>query len=82
MERFKSEYQPLQSRVAATIFAAFRVDMGFSDSSSSVRREGEGGGAGLLGRRVASQRGPGSELECIMRESDWNLRTEEGGRRG
>lgn len=54
---------------------------GIRDRSRRVRKEGDGDGARLLGRKVASLGGPRSELECIVRESDWNLnqRREEGG---
>lgn len=52
---------------------------GVRGSSRRARKEGGGDGAGLTGGKVASQRGPGSELKGLMRESDWSRRPGEGG---
>lgn len=49
------------------------------DSSRRARKEGGGDGAGLTGGKVASQKGPGSELKFMTRKSDWSRRLEEGG---
>jgi hypothetical protein len=67
--------------VPATIFATFHVDKGLEAGGQRELWKDGGDGAGLLGRKVASQR-PRSEMECIMRESHWNLRPEEGGEEG